>query len=99
LGSGGVGSDLYYYAMVGDDKEGYTVNKFKAEDTYLIPEYNTEPYYIEKHKTYDRVYKHNYIFGGLFKEMKPELNRDEIVKRELHLPKNYIKQNYNIDMK
>lgn len=99
LGSGGFGSDLYYYVMVGNDNDGYTITKFKAEDTYLIPEENIQPYYIEKHKIYDTVFATNYIFGGLFKPMKPWLNQDVIEKRELHLPKNYIKQTYNIDMK
>lgn len=99
LGCGGIGSDLYYYVMVGNDKDGYTVDKYNVEDTYLIPEENVQPYYIEKHEKYDIVFKNNFLFGGLFKPINPWLNRDNLEKKEIHLPKNYIKKNYNIDMK
>lgn len=69
------------------------------KDTYLIPEDSVEPYYVEKYKYNDREYAKNIIYGGLFKSMKPDLNESHLEKKELHIPKNYIKQSYNVDMK
>lgn len=97
LGCGTINSDLYYFIMVGDDEQGYTVQKYNAKDTYLIPE-DVTPYYVEKHKISDMRSAQNFIYGGLFKPLKDVIGFDSVQKKELHLPKNYIKQNYNIDI-
>jgi len=99
LGCGEAKSELYYYVMIGNDADGYVVKKYNAERTRLIPQENIEPYYVEKYKHYDEIYGTNFLFGGLFKSMKTDFNKERLEQVELHLPKNYIKKNYNIDMK
>lgn len=94
LGFGGINgqidSTLYYYVMVGDDKNGYRVIKYSAEEIYIVPEDNLQQaYYIEQ---YEFIERNDSIAGKM-----PMIKN--LIKKELHLPKGYIKQNYNIDMK
>lgn len=99
MGSGMVNSELTYYVMIGDDKNGYTIKSFPAKETYLFPGNAQQPYYVEVHKIYDIAHAKNFLFGGLFKPLKSIRNVDTINKYNIYLPKNYVKQNYNIDMK
>jgi len=98
LGIGAIESELYYYVLIGDDKNGYIVDKYEANSIYLIPEENIQPYYTEKYKMSYRLHEKNIMFGGLFKPFK-DCEYEEYIREELHLPKNYIKQNYDIDLK
>lgn len=98
IGYGNVNSDIYYYTLVGNDTEGYLVKKYDAGKTYIVTDENDKPYYVEKYIIYDSVPKDNWFFGGLVKQYKTK-HIEQVEKKELHLSKNYIKQNYNIDLK
>jgi hypothetical protein len=98
IGYGNANSDIYYYTLVGNDTEGYLVKKYDAGKTYIVTDENDKPYYVEKYIIYDSVPKDNWFFGGLVKQYKTK-HIEQVEKKELHLSKNYIKQNYNIDLK
>jgi hypothetical protein len=98
IGSGYINGHLYYYALTGNQKDGYVVQEYKASDIHLFPENVTTPYYIEKYHHEVITFKKNIIFGFLFKPMK-DFKNDTLIQNELHLPKNYVKMEYNIDLK
>jgi len=98
IGHGQVNSDIYYYTLVGDNENGFIVKKYNSSDTFIITDEDDKPYYIEKYKSYDIEYKKNWFFGGLIKSFTID-HEEELIKKELHLSKNYIKQSYNIDLR
>ena len=98
IGYGQVDSNIYYYSLVGDNKNGFVVKKYNSSDTFIITDEDNKPYYIEKYKSYDMEYEKNWFFGELIKPFTKD-HIEELNKKELHLSKNYIKQSYNIDLK
>lgn len=98
IGYGNVDSDIYYYTLVGDETDGYLVKKYDSSKTYIVTDEDSKPYYIEKYIIYDSVPKDNWFFGGLVKQYKTK-HVEQVEKKELHLSKDYIKQNYNVDLK
>ena len=100
LGCGNIDTNLYYYALVGNDKDGYIKKKYDSDKVYLIPEETNQPYYVELYKIYDTKYNHNFFYGGILKPFKNEYNQKDCFseKKELHLPKNYIIKEYKINL-
>jgi len=93
--NGQTDTNLCYFVMSGDKENGYSVTKYDASEVKVFPEDNIEqPYYIEKYEQINETY---YIWWNIIElhDNYPE----KLIKKELHLQKNYIKQNYNIDMK
>lgn len=96
LGSGHIESNLYYFLRIGNEKDGYIIKKYNANETYIIPEDTKNPYVIEKTKIYDKKYNSGIIIGGLLKKIEDKKDVKIVEKIELHLPKKYILQNYTI---
>jgi len=102
LGFGGVGgsssTDCYYYTMTGNESSGYLLTKYSATNTYIFMDENTNPYSIDKVIVSVSNYKTNWFFGGLLKPLK-QFKYDDSKVKELHVPNDTIKVQYNIDMK
>jgi hypothetical protein len=98
LGTGSTDGKIKYYTLVGNNQDGYIIKSFSGEATYIVPEENIKPYYLEKHNKVRYDYEKNFIIGILFKPIKSKI-KDEIIKTEIHLPQGYISQQYSIDLK
>jgi len=102
LGFGGVGgsssTDCYYYTMTGNESSGYLLTKYSATDTYVFMDEDSAPYSRDRVVVSVSNYKPNWFFGGLLKPLK-QFKYDDNKVKELHVPKDTIKIQYNIDMK
>lgn len=102
LGFGGVGgsssTDCYYYTMIGNESSGYLLTKYSATDTYVFMDEDSAPYSRDRVVVSVSNYKPNWFLGGLLKPLK-QFKYDDSKVKELHVPKDTIKIQYNIDMK
>ena len=102
LGLGGIGGSSnaknFYYTMVGNNTSGYLLAKYDATTTYIFMDEDNNPYSRDKIVKTIRTPKSNLLFGGLLKKLKPIKYGDDLTYKELHVPKDTIKIQYNIDM-
>lgn len=103
IGVGSVNSstetEKYYHTMVGTTEEGYILNKYPCDDTYLFFDEEEVPYVQIKMMSYKCDYGKNWLFGGLLKPISNSERKDEAIKTELRVPKDTIKIAYEVNMK
>jgi hypothetical protein len=98
LGTGSSDNKIKYYTLVGDQNNGYLIKSYDGDTTYVVPEENVKPYILEKYEKVQYHYGTGFIVGILFQPVK-DFEEDKVVKREIHLPQNYISQQYSVDLK
>jgi hypothetical protein len=99
VGTAYIGNNMEYYSLVEDESGGLIMKKFDAYNTYLVPEENLEEaYYIQKVNTVKYSYYKNPLIGFWFKALKP-IVKDEVIRVEIHLPKQYVLKQLKVDLK
>lgn len=90
---------IYYYTIIGTEEEGYLIKKLDSTKTYLFLDGNDQQTYTEKYEIKELIYDGNFMFGKFFKFKKSNKLKEELIKTELHIPKNSIEVEYEINLK
>jgi len=88
---------LVYYVMVGSDQSGLTVKKLDTTTTHLFLDGDQNPYYVEKYNVITTQLQIK-VFGKVLAEdpITKEIVLDYV---ELHVPRNTVKIQYDVNLK
>lgn len=89
---------IFYRVIIGDETNGFQIKDIPVEDVYLFMlEENAEPYANVHQKVEVKKQKTNFIFGGLIRVGNEPRTEVEIIKYNMYIPKNAVKQIIEVD--
>ena len=88
-----------YHTLIGNDMDGYLIKSLDGEKTHLFLDGGNSPYV--NYVYVDREYKWetNWFIGGIIKPFKNDIEKDILIKTELHLPADAVQVDYTVDLK
>lgn len=91
-----VGNVDVYNALVGTPENGYQMQSFETDSTYLFFDGDNKPFIRTRVETPVQKYETTWLNGGLFTPLE-DYHSEESASYELHLPENTVKVKYDID--